>query len=59
MAKDVASKPSDLSVADFFSSNDARRDRWSQLAACADAWGAGRGSADKLVADINGVLAEL
>jgi arginine decarboxylase len=59
MAKDVASKPSDLSVADFFSSNDARRDRWSQLAACADAWGTGRGSADKLVADINGVLAEL
>jgi arginine decarboxylase len=60
MAKEnAAHKPSNLSVADFFSSNDARRDRWSQLAAGADAWGAGRGSADKLVADINGVLAEL
>jgi arginine decarboxylase len=60
MAKEkAADKSSDLSLSDFFSANDARRDRWSQLAACADAWGGGRGSADKLVAQIGTLLDEV
>ncbi|MBK6008520.1 aminotransferase class I/II-fold pyridoxal phosphate-dependent enzyme [Ramlibacter ginsenosidimutans] len=60
MAKDkAAAKPSELSLADFFSATDARRDRWSQLAACADAWGAGRGSSDKLATEIVTLLDEL
>ena len=60
MAKEkAADKPSEMSLADFFSATDARRDRWSQLAACADAWGAGRGSSDKLLAQIGALLDEL
>ena len=57
MAKDKsADKPSEFTLADFFSATDARRDRWSQLSACADAWGAGRGSSDKLLAQIGALL---
>lgn len=52
-------KPSELTLADFFSANDARRDRWSRLAACGDAWGAGRGSSDKLVTEIGRLLDEM
>jgi arginine decarboxylase len=60
MAKEKATdKPSHLSLADFFSASGARRDRWSQLAACAEAWGAGRGSSDKLVVQIGTLLDEL
>ncbi len=59
MAKEKAAKPSELSLVDFFSATDARRDRWSQLTACADAWGAGRGSSDKLAAQIATLLDEL
>ena len=58
-ASRTTDKPSDLSLADFFSANDARRDRWSRLAACAEAWGAGRGSADKLKAEIASLLDEV
>jgi len=60
MAKDkIADKPSEMSLADFFSANDGRRDRWSQLSACAEAYGAGRGSSDKLVPQIAALLDEL
>jgi arginine decarboxylase len=60
MAKEkIAEKSSEMSLADFFSANDARRDRWSQLAACADAWGGGRGSGDKLATQIGALLDEL
>ena len=59
MAKDTAPKSSEMSLADFFSANDARRDHWSQLAACADAWGGGRGSSDKLVTQIAALLDEV
>lgn len=60
MARDnAAAKPSELSLADFFSANDARRDRWSQLAACADAYGGGRGSSDKLLTQIGALLDEM
>lgn len=59
MAKDTATKSSEMSLADFFSANDARRDHWSQLAACADAWGGGRGSSDKLVTQIGALLDEV
>ena len=43
MPDDAAAKPSaaNLSMADFFSAAEARRDRWSQLQACAEAWRAG------------------
>src|SRR5205085_3442854 len=58
MAK-AADKPSALSLSDFFSANDARRDRWSQLAACAEAWGGGRGSSDKLATQIAALLDEV
>ena len=58
MAK-ATDKPDELSLADFFSANDARRDRWSQLAACADAYGGGRGSSDKLLAQIGALLDEM
>lgn len=57
--KPAAARPSNLSLADFFSASDARRDRWSQLASCADAWGAGRGDGDKLVTQVGGLLDEL
>lgn len=57
MAREKAiDKPSDLSLADFFSANEERRDRWSQLAACAEALGAGRGSTDKLTTEIRSLL---
>jgi arginine decarboxylase len=60
MPKDkIADKSGELSLADFFSASDGRRDRWSQLAACADAWGSGRGSGDKLVTQIAALLDEL
>src|SRR4051812_45859317 len=60
MAKDKGSdQTSELSLADFFSANEARRDRWSELAACADAWGNGRGSSDKLLSRIGALLDEL
>lgn len=60
MAKDKpAARPTDLSLADFFSASDARRDRWSQLSSCADAYGGGRGSSDKLVGQIATLLDEL
>ena len=55
----VTDKPSELSLSDFFSASGARRDRWSQLAACAEAWGAGRGSSDKLLVQIGTLLDEL
>ena len=55
----AADKPSGLSLSDFFSASGARRDRWSQLTACADAWGAGRGSGDKLLVQIGALLDEL
>ena len=59
MAKAATDKPDELSLADFFSANDARRDRWSQLAACADAYGGGRGSSDKLLGQIGTLLDEM
>lgn len=57
--KDKAPQTDDLTLADFFSANDARRDRWSQLTSCADAWGAGRGSSDKLVTQIGTLLDQM
>jgi arginine decarboxylase len=60
MARDkAADKPSDLSLSDFFSANDARRDGWSRLAACAEAYGAGRGDAGKLAAEIASLLDQI
>ncbi|MBC5784960.1 aminotransferase class I/II-fold pyridoxal phosphate-dependent enzyme [Ramlibacter sp. USB13] len=58
MAKErAADKPSELTLADFFSATDARRDRWSRLEACAEAYGAGRGgSSDKLLGEIRTLL---
>ena len=43
---------SDMSMADFFSATEARRDRWSRLDACAQALAAGRGDNDKLAAEM-------
>lgn len=60
MAREKATdKPSELSLADFFSATEARRDRWSQLAACAEAYAGGRASADKLGPQIGALLDEL
>jgi len=52
----AADKPSELTLSDFFSSTDARRDRWSRLEACAEAYGAGRGNSEKLLGEIRVLL---
>ena len=61
MHRDKAiSQPSDaLTLADFFSAIDARRDHWSRLQACAEAFAAGRGSSDQLVAEIATLFTEM
>jgi hypothetical protein len=48
-----------LSVADFFSSNDARRDQWSRLAACSDAGARAAATPTSWSRDIGAVLTEL
>lgn len=57
--KSAGTEASDLSMADFFSALDARRDRWSRLDACAQAWAAGRGDNAKLGTEITKLLGDL
>jgi arginine decarboxylase len=53
------SRTSELTLADFFSATDARRDRWSLFEACAEAYAAGRGSNEELLSEIGALLEEI
>lgn len=60
MPLETAAKPaSDMSMGDFFSAAEGRRDRWSRLQACAEALAGGRGEGGKLVAEIETLLSHL
>lgn len=57
--KKAGEQSSDMSMADFFSATEARRDRWSRLDACAQALAAGRGDNDKLAAEMRQLFTDI
>lgn len=57
--KKAAPSTTEMSMGDFFSAAEARRDWWSRLHACALALAGGRGQGEKLTAEIETLLSNL
>lgn len=60
MSRDKAeSQTDDMSMADFFSAAEARRERWSRLQVCTEALAGGRGQKDKLDTEVRTLLDQI